>query len=153
MFESFASDLAAKDFNGFKDVFMLRLGDVDSDNDGMDDDWEMTCFGSLSRDGTGDFDGDGVSDLAEFKAGTNPKNDSSILRALTVTSLSDGSTTVYWSAVPGKTYQVQYKNSVSDANWFSLPGTMIAADSTAAKLDNTAAASSNRFYRVMLVAP
>lgn len=154
LFESFASDLTPNDFNETRDIFLLRLGAVDSDNDGMDDDWETTYFGTpLLRDGTGDSDGDGVSDLAEFKAGTNPKNDSSILRALTVTSLSDGSTTVYWSAVSGRTYQVQYKDSVSDTSWLSLPGTVIAADATAAKVDNTATTSPNRFYRVMLVAP
>ena len=152
-FESFASDLVADDFNENRDIFMLRLGGVDSDGDGMDDDWEMTYFGTLSRDGTGDFDGDGVSDFAEFKAGTNPTNNSSILRALTVTSLSDGSTTVYWRAVPGRTYQIQYKNSASDASWLSLPGTVLAADSTAIKMDDGAIASQNRFYRVVLVAP
>jgi hypothetical protein len=153
LFESFASDLAANDFNEAKDIFVLRLGAVDSDNDGMDDDWEMAYFETLSRDGTGDFDNDGVSDLAEFKTGTNPKNDSSILRALTVASLSDGSTTVYWSAVPGRTYQVQQKDALADTDWMSLPGTVIAADSTAAKTDDTSAGNSNRFYRVVLISP
>src|SRR5205823_4864053 len=31
-------------------------------------------FGTLARDGTGDFDGDGLSDLAEYLAGTDPTN-------------------------------------------------------------------------------
>ncbi len=44
----------------------------DSDGDGMDDDWEREHFGDLSRDGTGDFDGDGISDLQEFLAGYDP---------------------------------------------------------------------------------
>jgi hypothetical protein len=44
----------------------------DSDNDGMPDDWEMQYFGSLDRDGTGDFDGDGISDLDEYLNGTDP---------------------------------------------------------------------------------
>ena len=44
----------------------------DTDGDGMDDAWEMENFGTLDRDGTGDFDGDGVSDLQEYLDGTNP---------------------------------------------------------------------------------
>ncbi|MDO3384001.1 Ig-like domain-containing protein [Gilvimarinus algae] len=44
----------------------------DTDGDGMDDDWEMEHFGTLDRDGTGDFDGDGRSDLQEFLDGTEP---------------------------------------------------------------------------------
>ena len=42
----------------------------DTDCDRMADAWEMARFGSLERDGTGDFDGDGVSDLDEYLNGT-----------------------------------------------------------------------------------
>jgi hypothetical protein len=44
----------------------------DSDGDGMLDDWEMQYFGSLDRDGSGDFDQDGISDLEEFLYGSDP---------------------------------------------------------------------------------
>lgn len=45
---------------------------ADSDGDGLDDDWERQFFGDLSRDGSGDADGDGYSDLVEFQQGTQP---------------------------------------------------------------------------------
>jgi hypothetical protein len=45
---------------------------VDSDSDGMKDDWERFYFGDLSRDGTEDFDGDGTIDSAEYTAGSHP---------------------------------------------------------------------------------
>ena len=44
----------------------------DTDGDGMDDDWERLHFGSLDRDGAGDFDGDGISDLDEYLSGSDP---------------------------------------------------------------------------------
>ena len=44
----------------------------DTDGDGLPDDWEMTHFGSLERDGTGDFDGDGITDMDEYLNGTDP---------------------------------------------------------------------------------
>ncbi|MCP4628060.1 MAG: hypothetical protein GY850_31755, partial [bacterium] len=46
--------------------------DPDNDNDGMDDSWELVHFSSLERDGSGDLDGDGVTDLDEFLDGTDP---------------------------------------------------------------------------------
>ncbi|MGM0739721.1 MAG: Ig-like domain-containing protein, partial [Bacteroidota bacterium] len=52
-------------------LLTITSGD-DSDNDGMPDDWEMQYFSTLDRDGTGDFDGDGISDLDEYLNGTDP---------------------------------------------------------------------------------
>jgi hypothetical protein len=44
----------------------------DSDGDGMDDEWELQHFGSLNRNGNGDLDADGLSDLGEFNQGLSP---------------------------------------------------------------------------------
>lgn len=44
----------------------------DDDADGMDDLWEIDWFGNLDRDGAGDFDGDGATDLMEFEFGSDP---------------------------------------------------------------------------------
>ena len=49
--------------------------DIDTDKDGMGDEWEITHFGDLtSHDGNADSDGDGLTDLQEYQYGTNPKN-------------------------------------------------------------------------------
>ena len=45
---------------------------LSSDGDYLADEWEIANFGDLSRDGSLDFDGDGLSDLEEFRAVTNP---------------------------------------------------------------------------------
>lgn len=45
---------------------------LDSDGDGLLDAWELEKFGSLSRDGSGDYDGDGIADLEEFLLGSDP---------------------------------------------------------------------------------
>ena len=44
---------------------IIVCGSNDSDCDGMDDDWELEQFGTLDRDGTGDFDNDGVIDRVD----------------------------------------------------------------------------------------
>ncbi len=149
-FQSFASDLVPGDYNYRRDVFTLRLGGPDTDGDGMDDDWEMAYFGTLARDGSGDFDGDGRTDLQEFQAGTDPTNSGSILRALTVAPQGGGATKVLWSAVPGKRYQVQFKDDLAGSGWNTLPGATLANGTTASLLDDSAGQHPRRFYRVVL---
>jgi len=45
---------------------------TDSDSDGMADTWETARFGNLSRNGKGDYDGDGYLDLEEFLNASDP---------------------------------------------------------------------------------
>jgi len=151
VFQSFASDLVAGDYNQTRDVFVLRLGGADTDLDGMDDDWEIAYFGTLDRDGTADFDGDGQTDRQEFLAGTDPTNKGSILRVLTLNLLGGGGTRVIWSAAPGKTYQVQFKETFPDSPWNDVGGPVLANGTTASVMDNSAANASHRFYRAVLV--
>lgn len=152
LFQSFAGDLVEGDFNDRRDVFVLRLGGPDTDGDGLDDDWEVAYFGDLSHDGTADTDHDGLTDSNEFQAGTDPTNSGSILRAITVTSLGSGAKTILWSATPGRTYIVQYKDSLDDKQWTPVPSTPVtAAGTTGAAVDVLAGAAPQRFYRVVLV--
>ncbi|MDM8515982.1 hypothetical protein QUF76_07270 [Desulfobacterales bacterium HSG16] len=50
----------------------ITITSGDNDNDQIPDWWELQHFGTLDRDGTGDFDKDGISDLNEFINGTDP---------------------------------------------------------------------------------
>ncbi len=55
---------------------VLSLGPTkaDADGDWMDDVWEIDHFTDTSRDGTGDYDSDGLTDFFEFRIGTLPDN-------------------------------------------------------------------------------
>jgi subtilisin family serine protease len=50
------------------------LAATDIDGDGMPAGWEIAFFGNLQRDGSGDSDADGLTDLMEYQAGTDPLN-------------------------------------------------------------------------------
>ncbi len=50
---------------------MARLF-VDGNRNGLPDTWEMTYFGNLQQTASGDFDGDGISNLDEYNQGLNP---------------------------------------------------------------------------------
>lgn len=148
-FFSFADDLVAGDFNGNRDVFLLRLEADDSDGDGLPDDWELAYFGELGRDGAGDYDGDGHTDFQEYLTGTDPTNTGDILRVMTIASLG-GDTTVLWNATPGKSYRVQVKTNLTDPGWADLPGMVTATNSSAFLVDDAAGTETQRFYRVRL---
>jgi Tol biopolymer transport system component len=151
VFASFATDLAPGDFNNARDIYVLRLGGADTDEDRLDDDWEVTYFGNLEHDGANDSDGDGWTDWQEFEVGTDPINSGSILRVLTV-GLAGGTTrTIYWSSVPGRTYRVQVKFTMNDPEWQYLPGRVTATDTTASLADyGSVIHGPPRFYRVEL---
>ena len=153
VFRSFASDLADGSYGDYRNVFLLQLGPGDTDHDAMDDAWEMRWFGTLARDGTGDFDGDGVSDLAEFQAGTdptsaNPAQASAFLRVFTTQPAAGGPATLFWAAAPGRFYRVQYKNEATEAGWTILEGTPTVDGTTAWMTDPAGVTNSHRFYRV-----
>jgi Tol biopolymer transport system component len=150
IFESYASDLVANDFNLERDIFVAQLQLPDRDNDGLPDDWELTYFNTLDRDGTADSDGDGMSDGAEFHAGTSPVNSASILRAIAVTGVGSGATTVLWSAVPGRTYQVQSRDDFGTPGWANVGGPVTATGPSASVPDPNPG-DPDRFYRVVLV--
>ena len=153
-FRSLASDLVGGDLNNAEDVFVFRIPRVtlaDSDRDGMDDAWERAYFGDLSHNGSDDSDSDGVSDLSEYKAGTDPMNPGSRFRVEATVSVSTGETIMTWEAAPGRSYRVQYTDDLARMIWNDLPGGVGINGSTATCVDHTAAASNQRFYRVTLV--
>ncbi|PYM15823.1 MAG: hypothetical protein DME18_03280, partial [Verrucomicrobia bacterium] len=153
LFNSAASDLVNNDFNQAQDLFYFRNTAVtsDTDGDGMDDAWENAYFNSLWRDGSGDFDQDGASDFAEFRAGTDPTQADSVFRGELVGPPENGAVLVRWNSVPGRIYRLQFKNDLKTNQWTDLKGDVIADSTTASKPDGTIGFLRQRYYRVLLI--
>jgi len=151
-FQSWASDLANLDLNQSSDLLALNLSSpaiVDTDGDGMDDGWEIQYFGTLARDGSSDFDGDGASDLNEFLTGTDPTDPGSFLHIeLFSSATSEHGPILSWPAAFNKNYQVQFKNSLSDSAWLNLDSSFVLIGARAYAADPNPGAS-QRFYRVL----
>jgi hypothetical protein len=94
---------------------------IDANQNGISDAWEKYYFGSATTNRTQftDSDGDGMSDYAEFIAGTDPTNAASKLVFLGATLLANKLVQFEWAAIPGRLYQVQSSslNSTNVQSW------------------------------------
>ena len=81
----------------------------DANTNGISDSWERNYFSTVSTNRTHltDTDGDGMTDYAEFIAGTNPAATNSFLQLTEPAILPDGSIRVTWASVPGRIYQLE----------------------------------------------
>lgn len=118
----------------------------DSDNDGLPDAWEMTAFGSLAENGSGDPDQDGMSNLAEYLAGTDPARSDSVLR-LEIVNASDARHLIYPASL--NPVSVEYRNTLGGADWTALQTASIETDGRPSFLDSTNVPQ--RFYRIRLL--
>jgi hypothetical protein len=84
---------------------------VDSDTNGLADDWENFHFGSLLNSATGDADGDGHNNLAEFNAGTVPTSATNSLRILTLDRKPDASE-LHFTFAPSRNYTVLWSTNL-----------------------------------------
>lgn len=151
IFASWAADLIDGDYNDTQDIFVLRLANGDSDADGLDDAWELAYFGDLSHDGSSDADHDGLTDRHELRAGTDPTNEGSVLRALVLAPVGGPQTTLIWPAAQSRQYQVQFKRSLADPGWSALETTVTASGNTARATDDQGGLDAARFYRILVL--
>jgi subtilisin family serine protease len=121
---------------------------VDTDGNGLPDWWELEYFGHLTgTDPNADPDHDGMSNLAEWIAGTNPTNAASSLRLTLVSATNASGTVVSWSSVAGKNYWLERSTNLPTG--FSTISTNIAATAPTNTFTDTAILpGSTRFYRV-----
>ncbi len=94
---------------------------VDSDGDGLPDDYENArgLDPHNAADASLDADGDGQTNLAEYLAGTDPANVASAFRVLGVSS-AGANVTVQFTTVFGKRYVVERAASLTAPNWTAL---------------------------------
>lgn len=128
----------------------VALPPEDVDGDGLADAWEIEHWGGTSavNEARGDFDGDGVSNLREYHAGTNPREANSRFQIAPL-ALGQSSADLQWTGVPGRRYRLFFSDDLK--NWYLLRTPVISEDGKANLLDPDAASVKTRFYRVQVV--
>jgi hypothetical protein len=125
---------------------------VDGDLDGMLDDWEVRYFGSTNAprgSAAADFDGDRLSNFAEYLAGTNPTNAQSRLAFSRIQRLPNSQFALYWPGTTGRVYEL-----TAAFDWNSGFGTRLATNIAATPPQNVCTVSVQNarqvFYRLRL---
>jgi hypothetical protein len=91
-----------------------RLPSTDGDSDGLPDWWEEAYFGGSGPGADDDSDGDGVSNIDEFRAATNPSDPGSVFK------LSMDGDTVSWRSEYGRTYTLQQSTNLTKGVWVDV---------------------------------
>lgn len=107
---------------------------ADANTNGMSDAWETNHFGSASPSRTAmtDTDGDSMTDLQEFRAGTNPNSAASRFAIVSPVLLPGGQLRLQWPTFQGRGYQLQGSANGSDwspvTSWLIAPGALLTHD-------------------------
>lgn len=122
---------------------------VDGNNDGLPDAWQTEFFGSVTSPDAApaaDPDHDGMTNLQEYLAGTNPLDPASELSLHVVRS---GSLTLTFSAMADKSYTIEFSDSLTPGTWQRLADVPAVSTPPARVIQITDPdAVTNRYYRV-----
>jgi hypothetical protein len=125
------------------------INDPDDDNDGMPDTWENEHPGlnPMTNDANEDNDADGQVNYAEYLAGTDPLDPSSVFAPEEI-AVTSGALTLKWSSVPGKTYRVWQTYDL--VNWVPVSGDIAAQPQTGTTEWTTSIAPGEKraYYRI-----
>jgi hypothetical protein len=129
----------------------LRLGAAppDSDGDGLADAWELQHFGSLNASAGGDPDGDGVNNLHEYRAGTNPNDAASRFEVVEISKVANG-VSIRWSSQENRTYTVRRSTTLlaAPADYSPVQSGLVATPPMNQFIDTNANGGAHFFYLI-----
>lgn len=138
--------------SGTSDPFLVLVRD--SDGDSMSDDWEVANqLDPLDpTDAAQDPDHDGLTNLQEYLAGTDPHNANSTVRIVGVTSAGAGYVRLSFLTVANRNYQLEYTSSFSGGLWKAAAGIYAGTGEVISLVvPQPPAGEQARFYRVRVL--
>ncbi len=95
--------------------------DPDADGDGMEDAWEITYFGSTNNPSgmpENDTDNDGMNNISEYIAGTDPTNTVSVLKFESAKYVSGPGIEFQWASASNRIYEIDWSRDLSSNAFF-----------------------------------
>lgn len=140
-------------------------GSLDSDHDELPDWWETRFSGNATNMLPQGRASNGFSNLESFRLGLDPTNPLSTFRATVNFQTGSSHPQLTWSSVGGKTYSVEYANTLTSSGTIFTQALTITETNVAAGAESTETfiddysltggppGTGSRFYRVRLVNP
>lgn len=131
----------------------LVLGSLplDSDGNGLADAWEQQFFGGIGVNPNADPDGDGLNNLREYRAGTNPNNAQSRFEIVEINPVFGG-IQLLWSSEPFRTYRVRRSATLlASLSSYEVIGSGLQATPPYNQLVDTTATGANQFFYVIQI--
>jgi hypothetical protein len=123
----------------------------DANGDGLPDAWQSAWFGSASAPEAApgaDPDTDGLTNLQEYGAGTDPTSGQSTLW-LELDPVAANGRTLRFDAVAGRTYTVEYRSALFEGAWQKVADVPAAPADGPVEVVDSQAVGQTRFYRVV----
>ena len=128
------------------DVTVVR--DLDTDTDGLPDDWEQFYFNNLTNSASGDFDGDTASNQSEYLADTNPTDAASVFRINTFQHNVTRSE-LHWPNLPSRRFELDFSDNLT--TWQTITNPALLFPTAANVIWSETTNAPNCYYRVRAV--
>ncbi|MBS0658695.1 MAG: S8 family serine peptidase [Verrucomicrobia bacterium] len=127
----------------------------DTDGDGIPDAYEIANGMNPNdpNDAALDFDGDGMTNLQEYRAGTDPRSAASSLAIVNVVRSGTTGADVTFRSIAGKSYRLMHRDAMDSGAWVQVGSNIVGTGADLTVNDPAATGFGKQFYRVELIFP
>lgn len=146
------ASLSAGEVRALGDLYLTPL---DTNANGIADDWEIRYYGTNVVAAGADTDRDGASTWFEYRAGTDPTNATSVLALRLAKGITASGLQLTWPVSAGRAYAVQTAGDLVHGDWYSEAGPWTASQGIASMTwtQTNRLVTTGGYYRVGVILP